>query len=440
MYKNYKNIVKNRVTSPVQQFIRNEKAGGIVLAISVVLAMLLANLPLKEHYFSFFEQTFGFTFNGKSYLNFNLYHWINDGLMAIFFFVVGLSLKREFIAGELSNMRKAVLPIGAAINGMIVPAVIYLSLNLSDSASRGWGIPIATDIAFALGVLYLLGNRIPLSIKVFLMALAIVDDLGAVLVIALFYTSNISILSLSIGLGCVFVMFIANKMGVKNVIFYAILGIGGVWIAFLMSGVHATIAAVLAAFTIPGDARMNEKLYSDKISTLLKQFKETDINNKPTLENNQVALLDEIRNHTTAVIPPLQRLEHAMHPLVAFVIMPIFAIANAGVSFTDVTLNTLFSTNVAGGVFAGLLFGKFIGVVGSSYLMIRLKIAKPLVGMTIRNLLGVGCLASIGFTMSMFITTLAFSDANHLLQAKVGIFSASLLGGFIGYLLLRKRA
>jgi NhaA family Na+:H+ antiporter len=424
---------------PVQRFIRHEKSGGIVLGISVIVALILANSPWAEQYFNFFEQKIGFTVNDKSYLNFDLYHWINDGLMAMFFFVVGLELKREFIAGELSNIRKMILPIGAAIGGMIVPAIIYLCLNSTEPTLKGWGIPMATDIAFALGILYLLGNRVPLSIKVFLTALAIVDDLGAVLVIAFFYTSDISAISLIIGLGFVVVMFLANKMGVKNVLFYAIIGIGGVWMAFLMSGVHATIAAVLAAFMIPADSRINENAYIARVSKLLKRFKGTDTNDKCTLENEQVAILDRIKEDTNYAIPPLQRLEHAMHSLVAFVIMPVFALANAGVSFADVNFATLFSTNVALGVAMGLLIGKVVGVAGSSALLIKLKIAEPPTGMTKRKLLGVGFLASIGFTMSMFITTLAFTDPAFLVQAKIGIFTASIIGGVVGYCLLKKK-
>src|SRR5690554_2776993 len=233
----------DKLTHPIQKFIQNEKAGGIVLGISVIIALILANSPLSEAYHHFFEHKFGFQFDGKSYLEYSIHHWINDGLMAIFFFVVGLELKREIVGGELSNPRKALLPIGAAMGGMLIPAAIYFLLNPSGEMSNGWGIPMAADIAFALGVLYLLGNRIPLALKIFLTALAIIDDLGAVLVIALFYTSEISIISLLVGLGIVLIMFIGNRMGVRNVVFYAVLGILGVWVAFLLSGVHATIAA-----------------------------------------------------------------------------------------------------------------------------------------------------------------------------------------------------
>lgn len=407
-----------------------------MLGISVIIALILANTPLAEGYFSFLSQKFGFQFNGETYFKLSILHWINDGLMAIFFFVVGLELKREMVGGELSNPRKALLPIVAALGGMLVPALIYISLNPTGEPGNGWGIPMATDIAFALGVLYLLGNRIPLSIKVFLMALAIIDDLGAVLVIALFYTSEISLISLAIGLGLVLVMFIANRMGVRNVVFYAILGILGVWVAFLLSGVHATIAAVLAAFTIPSDVRIKENTYVKKVQDYLAQFKAVDPNDKiPTLTNEQLHILENIQEATHQAMTPLQRLEHAMHPMVTFLILPIFALANAGVSLA-IDPEHLFSTHVALGVTLGLLVGKVVGIFGFTSLAVRLKIAPMPSGMTGRNLLGIAFLGSIGFTMSLFITSLAFQTEDYMNQAKIGIFTASIIGGILGYLVL----
>jgi NhaA family Na+:H+ antiporter len=237
----------DKIIYPVQRFMQQQKASGIVLGISVLVALFLANSPWSESYFAFFEHKLGFRFDGNDYLEYSIHHWVNDGLMAIFFFVVGLELKREIIAGELSEPRKAILPISAAIGGMLMPALIYFFLNPHGEVSNGWGIPMATDIAFALGVLYILGDKVPLSLKVFLAALAIVDDLGAVLVIAFFYTSDISVVNLLIGFGFVIVMYIGNRMGVRNIFFYMLLGIAGVWTAFLLSGVHATIASVLAA-------------------------------------------------------------------------------------------------------------------------------------------------------------------------------------------------
>jgi NhaA family Na+:H+ antiporter len=297
---------------------------------------------------------------------------------------------------------------------------------------------MATDIAFALGVLYLLGSKIPTSLKVFLTALAIVDDLGAVLVIAFFYTSDISLFSLSLGLSFIVVMYLGNKLGVRSILFYAIIGIAGVWTAFLLSGVHATIAAVLAAFTIPADIRLKESEYSLKIQRYLNEFNKIDPNDKiPTLTPHQLHILDKAKEATIKVIPPLQRLEHAMHPFVTFVIIPIFAIANAGVSL-DIDTELLFSNNIAIGVALGLLVGKVVGVVGFTFGMVKLKIAPFPSGMNLKNLFGLGLLASIGFTMSLFITSLAFTHEEYMVQSKIGIFTASLIGGILGYIVLKK--
>ena len=287
---------------PIKLFMGREKSGGIVLILSVTLAMILANSNIAESYFHFFEQEVGFIVNGEPYLNYSLHHWINDGLMAMFFFVVGLELKREFIGGELADIRNTILPIGAAIGGMIVPALIFLSLNIGTPQTMGWGIPMATDIAFALGVVYLLGDKVPASAKLFLTTLAIVDDLGAVLVIAFFYTSELSIASLLFGLGFLAVMFIGNRLGIKSLFFYAALGIGGVWVTFLLSGIHATIAAVLAAFMIPADAKINESVYLKRMKKLTRRFEHEEANEVRTLEEGQVDVLTHIQHDTTIAI------------------------------------------------------------------------------------------------------------------------------------------
>lgn len=425
---------------PIKLFMGREKSGGIVLILSVALAMILANSNIAESYFHFFEQEVGFIVNGEPYLNYSLHHWINDGLMSMFFFVVGLELKREFIGGELADIRNTILPIGAAIGGMIVPALIFLSLNIGTPQTMGWGIPMATDIAFALGVVYLLGDKVPVSAKVFLTTLAIVDDLGAVLVIAFFYTSELSIASLLFGLGFLAVMFIGNRLGIKSLFFYAVLGIGGVWVTFLLSGIHATIAAVLAAFMIPADAKINESVYLKRMKKLTRRFEHEEANEVRTLEEGQVDVLTHIQHDTEIAIPLLQQLEHKMSPIVTFLIMPIFAIANAGISFTDLSLSDIFSTHVALGVTLGLLLGKPIGIIGATFLMVKMRWATLPSAITRRTLLGLGMLASIGFTMSMFISTLAFTDELLMTQAKLGIFLASILGGIGGYVLLNKKS
>lgn len=425
---------------PIKLFMGREKSGGIVLILSVALAMILANSNIAESYFHFFEQEVGFIVNGEPYLNYSLHHWINDGLMAMFFFVVGLELKREFIGGELADIRNTILPISAAIGGMIVPALIFLSLNIGTPHTMGWGIPMATDIAFALGVVYLLGDKVPVSAKVFLTTLAIVDDLGAVLVIAFFYTSELSIASLLFGLGFLAVMFIGNRLGIKSLFFYAALGIGGVWVTFLLSGIHATIAAVLAAFMIPADAKINESVYLKRMKKLTRRFEHEEANEVRTLEEGQVDVLTHIQHDTEIAIPLLQQLEHKISPIVTFLIMPIFAIANAGISFTDLSLSDIFSTHVALGVTLGLLLGKPIGIIGATFLMVKMRWATLPSAITRRTLLSLGMLASIGFTMSMFISTLAFTDELLMTQAKLGIFLASILGGIGGYVLLNKKS
>lgn len=426
-----------KIFLPAMQFMRQEKSGGIVLAVAVVIALALANSPWHENFAHFFEHHLGFVVDSTPYFNFSIAHWINDGLMSLFFFVVGLELKREFIGGELRDIRKVVLPVGAAIMGMLVPAGIFLALNFGTEVSGGWGIPMATDIAFALALVYMLGDRVPLSAKVFLTTLAIVDDLGSVIVIALFYTSNISVSSIAVGVAFLLIMFIANKMGVKSVLFYGMLGVCGVWTAFLMSGIHATIAAVLAAFMIPADSKIPETTFIARMRRQLRLFEKADSNDVRTLEHEQVEIIAQVKSEAINALPPLQRLEHGMHPFVSFVIMPIFALANAGVNFVEMDMASIFSNNVALGVMLGLLLGKPIGVVASVWILVKLGIGKRSASMTWRRFIGLGFLASIGFTMSMFVTSLAFTDPALHVQAKVGIFAASILGGVIGYRLLK---
>ena len=433
----YQRKINHQIIMPLQQFMQNEKSGGIILALAVIVALILGNSPLRHEYQLFFHHHLGFIVDGKSYLNFSLEHWINDGLMSMFFFVVGLELKREFIGGELQHIRQVILPSGAALLGMIVPSLFFLLFNHGTPAINGWGIPMATDIAFALAVIYLLGDRVPLAAKVFLTTLAIVDDLGSVLVIALFYTSNISLTSIAVGIAFLLIMFAANKLGVKNVWFYAILGIGGVWTAFLMSGVHATISAVLAAFMIPADSKIPEAAFISRLKKQLHHFEEAHSNDVITLEEEQVEILSKVKETSKGAVPPLQRLEHGLHPFVAFCIMPIFALSNAGVNFIDMDFSSLLSSNVIIGVSLGLLLGKPIGILLSTWMLTKLKLGNISNTMTWRQLTGIGFLASIGFTMSMFVTALAFTDSTNIIQAKVGIFSASIIGGTIGYFLLR---
>ena len=430
-----KDPIDRWLVNPMRRFLKNSSMSGIVLFSAALIALILSNSPWAEPFHHFWEINFSIGFGGHQ-LSKTLHHWINDGLMAVFFFVVGLELKREIISGELSNPRNAVLPIVAAVGGMVVPAVIFYVINPSGEAARGWGIPMATDIAFALGILYLLGDRVPVSLKVFLTALAIADDLGAVLVIAFFYTSTINLENLLTGVVFLGVLIAGNRIGVRSTLFYGIVGVGGLWLAFLLSGVHATIAAVLAAFTIPARVKCDEITYGAKLDQLLLQFKAAHPNNSSTVTTEQLHILGEIRNVSKLALTPLQRLEHAMHPLVAFLIMPVFALANTGVGFSGDSLAQL-TGNVTLGVFCGLVLGKCLGIVGFIVLFVRLRLALLPPGFTPRIVLGAGFLAGVGFTMSLFIADLAFADKGLVEEAKMGILLASTVSGLLGFFLIK---
>lgn len=420
---------------PINKFIKNESTGGIVLFISAVVAIVWANSPWADAYHHLWEYTFTIGFENFGMTQ-TLHHWINDGLMAMFFFVIGLELKREIMGGELSNPRNAILPLVAAVGGMVVPALIYVAFNHESPELNGWGIPMATDIAFALGVLALLGKRIPLSLKIFITALAIADDLGAVLVIAFFYTSDISFLNLGIGAGFIALLAGANFIGIRKPLFYGIIGICGVWLAFFMSGVHATIAGVLAALTIPARAKVDEIDFTQKLKSYTNEFIAIPPNNVSLLEPQQLYVIEKIKTLTKEADTPLQRLENGLHGIVAFIVMPLFALANAGITLHASSFNNIHP--VAIGTLLGLFVGKFFGVVGFSWLMVRAKLASLPADLQWRHIVGAGFLAGVGFTMSLFVANLAFEDAEFINQAKLGILAASLISGVLGYLVLRK--
>ncbi|GGD98163.1 Na+/H+ antiporter NhaA [Planktosalinus lacus] len=422
---------------PVKNFIEKKTSVGILLVFSAVLAMIVANSPLAEGYHNFWKQYIYIGFEDFQ-IKKNLLHWINDGLMSMFFFLVGLELKRELMHGELASFKKAMLPVAAAIGGMVFPALIFFYLNQGTEAVSGWGIPMATDIAFALGILYLLGDKVPLSLKVFLTAIAIVDDLGAVMVIAFFYTSDISVNSLALGAFFLLILLTANYMGIRNTLFYAIMGIGGLWLAILLSGVHATIAAVLAAFTIPTLKKINTPLFLRKVRLLSLKIKRQrmQLKGRKDADERMASTMEKFSMLAEDATPPLQRLEHALHPFVSFIILPIFAFANAGVTL-DAESFQFFTSPVTLGVIFGLLFGKIIGVLLFTKLMVVLKICKLPEGIEFKHVFGVGFLAAIGFTMSLFITDLAFTDETYDVQSKMGILTASLIAGLLGYFYLK---
>jgi len=430
-----KQPVDTWIIDPMKRFMSNSTTSGIILFSSALLALILANSPWSREFHQIWEINFSVGFD-KFEISKSLHHWINDGLMAVFFFVVGLELKREIISGELSNPKKAILPMAAAVGGMVFPALIYLIFNRTGISSNGWGIPMATDIAFALGVLYLLGNKVPLSVKIFLTALAIADDIGAVLVIAFFYTSDINFMSLAVGAIFLTILVTGNVIGVRNTIFYAIVGIGGLWIAFLMSGVHATIAAVLAAFTIPANVKISEIAFWTKGEILLNKFRKSKPNDKPTLTLEQLHIFEEMQGLLKKASTPLQRMEHRLHPLVAFIIMPVFALCNAGVTISG-DLGTLMSSSITLGVFSGLLLGKVIGIAGAVFLLLKFKIAKLPDDVNNLHVIGIGFLGAIGFTMSLFVSELAFTDPLLINQAKIGVITASVIASFVGFYVMK---
>jgi len=431
-----KDIVDKWILDPANNFFKNSSTSGLLLFASAAFAILISNSPWNEAYHHLWELEVGVSFQNFE-LRKELHHWINDGLMAVFFFVIGLELKRELVGGELRNPRNAILPIIAGIGGMVVPALLYAAFNGGGYGADGWGVPMATDIAFALGVLYLLGDKVPVSLKVFLTVLAIADDLGAVLVIAIFYTSEISAISLYTGMGFMAILVGGNLIGVRSPLFYGIFGIGGLWLAFLMSGIHATVAAVLAAFAIPAQVKLSAEGFANKLEQYTKKFREAKTNKNSLVTLEQLHVIDNIQYYSKAALTPLQRLEHSMHPLVAFVIMPVFALANAGIDLRTNTLENLISP-VSVGVFVGLLAGKLVGIVGFTFLAVKLRLTKLPTGLTMVHITGAAMLAAIGFTMSLFIAGLAFKDMDTITQAKLGTITASLIGGSIGYLLIRK--
>ena len=423
---------------PIKNFIEKQTSVGISLIISTVLALVIANSPLADYYHDFWKQEVFIGFN-EFVINKSLLHWINDGLMSMFFFLVGLELKKEIMHGQLSNLRGAILPIAAALGGMLFPALIYSFFNFGTESISGWGIPMATDIAFALGILYLLGDKVPVSLKIFLTAIAIADDMGAVLVIAIFYTEEISLQSLGIGLFFLLVLILANYVGIRNMLFYAVMGIGGLWLAILLSGIHVTIAAVLAAFAIPTSKRINTPIFLRKAKLLSYHIKNQLKKTYLSPEKNQEEISHTIEKFsllTQDATPPLQRIEHTLQPFVSFVVLPLFAFANAGVNFNAESLS-YFLKPVSLGIILGLIFGKFMGIVIFTRLMVALKISSLPSKVQWKHIYGVGILGAIGFTMSLFITELAFDTETYLDQAKIGVFSASLLAGIIGYFYLK---
>ncbi|MCH7724541.1 MAG: Na+/H+ antiporter NhaA [Bacteroidetes bacterium] len=421
---------------PINDFLHKEASGGILLIIFTVVALIWANSPWSDSYHNLWNTYISIN-TGDLSLKLSFLHWINDGLMVIFFFVVGLEIKRELLVGELSSVKKASLPVAGAIGGMLVPALFYVFFTSGTEAVNGWGIPMATDIAFVVGILAILGSRVPLGLKVFVVSLAIADDIGAVLVIAIFYTSQISISALLAAAVILVLLGIVNKLGVKSLIIYSTLGLL-LWLAVLQSGIHATIAGVLLAFTIPVKARINTKRFSEKTKDLLDKFNSAGEHGENVLtnENRQTDVM-AIEENCKKILTPLQRFEHGLHPWSSFLIIPLFALANAGVTLTGMDLGAALTSSVSVGIIAGLFLGKQFGIFAFAWLAVKIKLASLPEGVSWRKIYGGGILAGIGFTMSLFIAGLAFTDDSLLNLAKIGILTASLIAGVVGYLFLK---
>lgn len=423
-----------RLVAPFAEFARTGALGGIALLLSTAVALFWANSPWAHSYHELWGRTFSVGLS-DSPMTMPLHAWINDGLMAVFFLVVGLEIKRELMVGELSSRRQAALPLAAALGGMVVPALIYTAFNWGKVSVHGWGVPMATDIAFALGILALLGSRVPLGLKVFLAALAIVDDLGAVLVIALFYTSSLEIPALVGAFVCMIILSALNKGRVLHLWPYILVGCF-LWYFILASGVHATVAGVLMAFTIPAGANLGSRDFLERGRRLLDEFEKSesgaDIVIRSRGQQDVMFALDFAASQANA---PLLRLEHALHGVVSYGVLPIFALANAGVTLGGA--REALQGSVAWGVIVGLFIGKFVGITAFSWASVRWQLAALPEGVSWGHMRGTALLGGIGFTMALFIASLAYTDSVLNEAAKIGILIASVVSGVLGFLVLR---
>jgi NhaA family Na+:H+ antiporter len=415
----------DKLLKPIERFLHVEAASGIVLLGCTLIALGLANSPVSADYQAFWKTHVSIQV-GSFVMDHGLYHWVNDGLMAIFFFVIGLEVKREIVIGELRDARRAALPIAGAIGGMIVPAGIYLSLQYGEPAQDGWGIPMATDIAFVIGCMAVLGSRISHGFRVMILSLAIADDIGAILVIAIGYTDAIDMTALLLGLAGLVLVFFMARVGVRSYLAYSVVGIG-IWLAFHESGVHATIAGVLLGLMTPTEAHVSQGRFRSALDRA-----KGWLDNEDWFElEDRAGKAQHVQNLMRETVSPVEYLERVLHPWVSFVIMPVFALANAGVAFelSDVT------DPVAVAIMAGLVMGKPVGIVGASALAVRFGWASLPSGTGWRGMIGGGFLAGIGFTMALFIAGLALEGPS-LDTAKVGILGASFVAAVIGMLML----
>jgi NhaA family Na+:H+ antiporter len=411
-------------------------AGAAALLAATLIALFIANSRWSTAYEALWHVEAGFTLGPYAFHE-SLLHWVNDALMALFFFVVGLEIKREFLVGELSQRRKAILPVLAAVGGMAIPALIYLTMNRAGAGSHGWGVPMATDIAFVIGVMALLGNRVPAGLKVFIVALAIADDIGAIIVIATFYTTGVKFGWLGLAAAFFVVLIVLNRRQVDSPWPYFLIG-GMLWFSMLMSGVHSTIAGVLVAMTIPSVALVDPLDFTRTTRERLDRIEEAHVPGAHVLcEDTQQLVALDIRREARHTAPPLQRLEFALHPWTTFLVLPLFALGNAGVRLVGENVGALLTTPVALGVIFGLVFGKPIGVIGMTFVAVWSGVAELPDGVHWGHIAGAGVLAGIGFTMSLFVASIAFRGALEATEAKAAILVASVIAGALGYAVLR---
>jgi NhaA family Na+:H+ antiporter len=426
-----RSYVARRITLPIQAFIRTEVWSGAVLLAAAIVALVWANSPWDESYADLFGSVLVVDV-GLIRIEEDLHHWVNDGLMVVFFFVVGLEIKRELWRGELAGLDKALMPTIAALGGMLAPALIFTLFNYGEESSHGWGIPMATDIAFALGVLALLGRRIPSNLRVFLLALAIADDIGAIMVIAVFYTDSIALDWLAIGVGALLAVVIMRELGVREFIPYFAVG-AIVWAAVHESGVHATIAGVVLGLLTPISPYYSRETFRESMRDLLRRFQLAEDTGK---HESAEQLLGEMEVLTEGTEAPLDRLERLLHPVSSFIIVPIFALANAGVSLDPDIIEESASSTVTIGVALGLLIGKPLGIFLLSWLAVRTGLAALPRGVRWPQILGAGMLAGVGFTVALFVNELAFDEEVLIDEGKIGILAGSLASGIIGFMVL----
>ncbi len=423
-------LITRTLVLPIQEFIHIQGISSILLLAAAIAALIWANSPWHDSYHHVWEMELTL-----SKIQLPVHAWINDALMAIFFFLVGMEIKHEIVHGELSDVRKAALPVVGALGGMVLPALLFVALNFGGPGQHGWGVPMATDIAFSLGVLGMV-KGIPSELKVFLLTLAIADDIGAIIVIAFFYTDTLHVQSLFIGLFFLLVMFGLRRVGISRTIVFVVLGIA-FWIAILQSGIHATIAGVILGFMVPTTPRLSLGQFEEIGADMIRRFRDARAAGDMGAANRLLGSFEQLVNATEA---DSERITRKLNDWVSFLVLPLFALSNAGVTFSGGAAQELLGSRIAWGIVLGLVIGKPLGIVGFSKLAVKMGVAQLPTGVTWLQMAAVGTLAGIGFTVSIFISSLAFGDPVHLMEAKTAVLVASLIAGVAGYFALRHEA